>query len=216
MSIMKTIKRIISLISSVAVCAVPLLSASVVNAASSEKGYTYAIYCDVPANSGVMWANLEFVYKDIEEIESHVGNCGGEVTDASGGKRTDGTQSFAACFRADSALISPGNLFTTKLITKHNKKIKDLITNPRTTSFDAKNNFMEENQVTFEFVLVGDVNEDNVVNMADSTEILQYVGNPSTYPIEKLRAADVNFDGIIDSKDSDLIQLYDAGVINCF
>ena len=64
---MKTIKRILSVISTVTVCAVPILSTPIVNAASSDQYDTYAIYCDVPANSGVMWANLEFVYKDIEE-----------------------------------------------------------------------------------------------------------------------------------------------------
>lgn len=44
----------------------------------------------------------------------------------------------------------------------------------------------------------------------------KYVGNPSTYKISNLRAADVNFDGIVDSKDAELIQIYDAGVIDCF
>lgn len=213
---MKTIKRILSVISAVTVCAVPLLSTSVVNAAPSNQYDTYAIYCDVPANSGVMWANLEFVYNNIEEIKSHVGNFGGTISDTSGPVRPNGEQSFAACFRANGALSNPGNLFTTKLITEHGNKIEEIIKGICTTSFDAQRKLITNNQVTYDVVLVGDANGNGVVTIADSTAILQYVGNPSTYEISNLRAADVNFDGIVDSKDAELIQMYDAGVIDCF
>lgn len=209
---MKTIKRILSVISAAAVCVVPLVSSSVVNAASSDQYDTYAIYCDVPVNSGVMWANLEFVYKDMEEIKSYVGDFGGTVSDTSGARRPNGEQSFAACFRANGALAAPGNLFTTKLITENGYTVKEI----RTTSFDAQRKLITNNQVTYDVVLVGDANGNGVVTIADSTAILQYVGNPSTYGISNLRAADVNFDGIVDSKDAELIKMYDAGVIDCF
>lgn len=208
--------RILSVISVATVCAVPILSTSVVNAASLDQYDTYAIYCDVPANSGVMWVNLEFIYKNIEEIKSHVGNFGDTVSDTSGARRPNGEQSFAACFRANGALSYPGNLFTTKLITEHGNKIEDIITEIWTTSFDAKRNLITNNPVTFNVVLVGDANGNGIVTIADATVILQYVGNPSTYGISNLRAADVNFDGIVDSKDAELIQMYDAGVIDCF
>lgn len=209
---MKTIKKILSVISAATICTVPILSSSVVNAAPSGQYDTYAIYCDVPANSGVMWANLEFVYKDMEEIKSHVGDFGGTVSDASGARRPNGEQSFAACFRANGALSAPGNLFTTKLITENGYTVKDIYT----TSFDAKRNLITNNPVTFDVVLVGDANGNGVVTVADATAIRQYVGNPSTYGISNLRAADVNFDGVVDLKDAELIQMYDARVIDCF
>lgn len=213
---MKKIKRILSIISAATLCAVPIFSTSVVNAASSDQYDTYAIYCDVPANSGVMWANLEFVYKDMEEIKSHVGTFGGTVSDTSGARRQNGEHSFAACFRANGALSAPGNLFTTKLITEHGNEIEKIIKEICTTSFDAQRKLITNNQVTYNMVLVGDANGNDVVTIADATAILQYVGNPSTYKISNLRAADVNFDGIVDSKDAELIQMYDAGVIDCF
>lgn len=213
---MKTIKKILSVISVATVCTVPILSTSVANASSLDRYDTYAIYCDVPANSGVMWANLEFVYKDMEEIKSHVGNFGGTVSDTSGARRPNGEQSFAACFRANGALSDPGNLFTTKLITEHGNEIEKIIKEICTTSFDAQRKLITNNPVTYDMVLVGDANGNNVVTIADATAILQYVGNPSIYKISDLRAADVNFDGIVDSKDAELIQMYDAGVIDCF
>lgn len=209
---MKAIKKFLSLISAAAVCTGSLLSSTIVNAASSGQYDTYAIYCDVPANSGVMYANLGFVYKDIEEIKSYVGNCGGTIMDANGAKRPEGEQSFAACFCADRVLVNPGNLFATKLVTENEYILKDI----RTTSFDAKNNLITNNPVTFEIVLVGDVDGDDTVTISDATAILQYVGNPSKYKIDNLRAADVNFDGTVDSKDAEMIQKYDAKVIDCF
>lgn len=212
---MKTIRKILSVISAAAVCTVPILSSSVVNAASSVQYDTYAIYCDVPANSGVMWANLELECNGVKEIESHVGNFGGQVSDSSI-ERIDGKQLFAACFRANGALSAPGNLFTTKLITEHGNDIDKVITRIWTTSFDAQRKLIKNNQVTYDIVLVGDANENGVVTAADAAAILQYVDNPSTNEISNLRAADVNFDGIVDSKDAELIQKYTAGLIKCF
>lgn len=212
MFIMKTIKRILSVISAATVCAVPLLSTSVVNAASSDQYDTYAIYCDVPANSGVMWANLEFEYTDMYEISSHVESFGGDVYDLSGGARPNGERSFAASFRANGALVAPGTLFTTKLIAENGFTVNNI----RTTSFDADRNLITNNPVTFDVVLVGDANNNGVVTMADATAIYQYVGNPSNYGISNLRAADVNFDGTVDSEDAQLIQMYDAGMIYNF
>lgn len=209
---MKTIKRILSVISAATVCAVPLLSTSVVNAASSDQYDTYAIYCDVPANSGVMWANLEFEYTDMYEISSHVESFGGEVYDLSGGARPNGECSFAASFRANGALVAPGTLFTTKLIAENGFTVNNI----RTTSFDADRNLITNNPVTFDVVLVGDANNNGVVTMADATAIYQYVSNPSNYGISNLRAADVNFDGTVDSEDAQLIQMYDAGMIYNF
>lgn len=212
---MKTIKKILSVISVAAVCTVPILSSSVVNAESSVQYDTYAIYCDVPANSGVMWANLELECYDVKEIESHVGNLGGQVSDSII-ERPDGKQFFSACFRANGALSAQGNLFTTKLITEHGKNIKNIITRSWTTSFDAQRKLITDNKVDYVIVLVGDANKDNEVTVADAAAILQYVGNPTTYKIDNLRAADVNFDGVVDSKDAVLIQKYTAGIIECF
>ncbi len=209
---MKTIKRILSVISAATVYAVPLLSASVVNAASSDQYDTYAIYCDVPANSGVMWANLEFEYTDMYDISSHVKSFGGDVYDLSGGARLDGERSFAASFRANGALVAPGTLFTTKLIAENGFTVNNI----RTTSFDADRNLITNNPVTFDVVLVGDANNNGVVTIADATAIYQYIGNPSHYGISNLRAADVNFDGTVDSEDAQLIQMYDAGMIYNF
>ena len=209
---MKTIKRILPVITAATVCAVPLLSTSVVNAASSDQYDTYAIYCDVPANSGVMWANLEFEYTDMYEISSHVESFGGDVYDLSGGTSPNGERSFAASFRANGALVAPGTLFTTKLIAENGFTVNNI----RTTSFDADRNLITNNPVTFDVVLVGDANNNGVVTIADATAIYQYIGNPSHYGISNLRAADVNFDGTVDSEDAQLIQMYDAGMIYNF
>lgn len=145
---MKTIKRILPVISAATVCVVPLLGTSVVNAAS---------------------------------------------------------------FRANGALVAPGTLFTTKLIAENGFTVNNI----RTTSFDAERNLITNNPVTFDVVLVGDANN-GVVTIADATAIYQYVGNPSNYGISNLRAADVNFDGTVDSEDAQLIQMYDAGMIYNF
>ena len=64
--------------------------------------------------------------------------------------------------------------------------------------------------------LVGDVNGDNKITLADSTGILMYIGNPTKNNNIDLIAADVDGNGYIERYDSYLVQAWDAGQVNHF
>ena len=64
--------------------------------------------------------------------------------------------------------------------------------------------------------LVGDVNGDNKITLADSAGILMYIGNPSKNKDIDTIAADVDGNGYIERYDSYLIQAWDAGEVRHF
>lgn len=64
--------------------------------------------------------------------------------------------------------------------------------------------------------MLGDANEDGIVDIADATLVLQNIGNPDKYPlsIQGEKNADVNGSGGVTAKDSLIIQMVDAGLVS--
>lgn len=183
---------------------------------SSGKLNTYIIYCDVEANSGVMWADLEFRFiGNVVHDKVETGNFGGDITGGSG-SRLDETNYFSASFRAFGAIVAPGNMFRATIWTTDELDMqKDTL---RTAAFDANRKYMGLDKYDAITVLVGDVNEDEHITVADATAVLQFLGNPKDYGLSEYgqRAADVNFDGVADKTDVDLIRDYECGAIGRF
>lgn len=61
-------------------------------------------------------------------------------------------------------------------------------------------------------LLMGDVNKDGNISIADVTEIQLYVQRHSGFDSDQIRLADVNGDGTIDNEDTVLLQRYSAGL----
>lgn len=87
-----------------------------------------------------------------------------------------------------------------------------------TSVVDDRGNELKESYVTVIPILMGDVNQDGRVEIADATLILQYLTNKDEYNLTEngLLAADVNFDGSVTAADAHLIQELDAGVRDGF
>lgn len=62
--------------------------------------------------------------------------------------------------------------------------------------------------------LLGDVNDDGIVDAADAVMIQRYDAGIITLTSEQLSVGDVNGDGIVDAADAVKIQRYDAGLID--
>lgn len=215
---MKKIKTILSVFSAAMLCATSFAGITS-NAAGAEtqKLNTYAVYCDVESGSGVMWADVYFHYNsiDMDDMEVAVGYFGGNVTHSTL-ERTDGKTIYSASFKANGAIIAPGVLFKSKFWTTDNMTlVKDTM---RTSAFDATRKFMGNDIVDASFILMGDVNNDKVVDVADETAVIQYLKNPQGYKFtkEEFYAADVNSDGMVNNADVELIRDYNNGVINWF
>lgn len=63
-------------------------------------------------------------------------------------------------------------------------------------------------------VLTGDVNLDNVVNIADATQIQKYLVDLATFDEIQKNLADVNNDGVVSILDSTEIQKYIADIVD--
>ena len=80
--------------------------------------------------------------------------------------------------------------------------------------------------ISHKTILVGDVNGDNKINLADASAIKQYLQNPTNYPLiikkgnisdaSKYYAADVDGNGYVEKYDATLIQYFDSGLVNHF
>ena len=213
---MNKLKKILSAVSAGVLCALPMVNGVAVDAADSfEKLNTYVIYCDVEANSGVMWADLEFKFKgNVEFDKVETGAFGGDIIGGSSPSIGE-TMSFHASFRAPGAIVAPGNMFRATIWTTDALQITN---EPKTAAFDANRKYMGLECFTATHVLVGDANNDKCVDLADAAAIIQYLGNPTKYKLDAYgeRAADVNFDGVVDQADVELLQKYEAGVIDYF
>ncbi len=73
-------------------------------------------------------------------------------------------------------------------------------------------------QGVFEYieVLMGDVNQDGIINANDTLKILQFNNGSVTLTNEQQLAADVNRDGVVDDNDSSIIQNYAVANISSF
>lgn len=215
---MKTLKKILSAVSFLAICIESLTNGVTSNAVDNEKWNTYMIYCTVEANSGIRWADLAFTYTaEVDSMEVEVGDFGGEVTQTNI-RRVTGEMSYSASFHTDgiASIIAPGTLFTVKAWSMEDFESSQ--SEMRTSAFDSSLKFIGLDKFTATTVLVGDANHDGKVEFADATLILQYLTNPTEYKLTDYGAyaADVDFDGIITKKDAELIQKYCSGVIDFF
>ena len=214
---MRKIKTILSVFSATMLCAASFAGITS-NAAGNEKLNTYALYCDVDSGKGVMWADVTFRYNsiDIDDMEVKTGAFGGDVTHSTL-ERTDNTTIYSASFRAGGTIMAPGILFSSKFWTTNTMTLVEG-TKIKTSAFDATRKFIGNNIVNASFVLIGDANNDKVVDMADETAVIQHLGNPDKYGLSKegYYAADINFDGVVNNTDLKLIRDYNNGVINWF
>lgn len=201
-------KKFLASVSAAVMCISPMINTSLVNAARSDQLNTYAVYCDVPANSGVMFADLEIYYNKEGNYfpEATLGDFKGDLS------LFPSTTSCVTSFRSEAPMAACGNLFRVNFWSKSDFGTKSM----RALAFDSKHRYMGDNIITTELVLVGDANQDEHVTIADATLILQYITNPPEYTPKNLRAADVNYDGLVTKEDAHLIQMYDAGAIDRF
>ena len=65
-------------------------------------------------------------------------------------------------------------------------------------------------------LLIGDVNGDGTVNVADATATMKYIVNLEKLGALQIKAADVDSDGAVTVKDATLIKKYCVGIVTEF
>lgn len=210
---MKKFKKILSAVSAAVLCALPMINCAAVNAASeSGRINTYKVYCDISKNSGIKRATLVIDYNDMDIAQSKIkGNLGGTLSD--GYANTPDYEEFGILFESSTVLMDPGTLFASKFTTNYN--FDSCIVEMEANGFDKSLHLIKPSPITVDVVLMGDVNNDGVVNIMDVININRYLMDVENVSIN-LRAADVNDDGIVTKEDSDMVLSYTVQNIEHF
>lgn len=197
-------------VSAASFCIVPSSSAVV-----SGKYNTYGYYFEVPKNTYVKTCNANLSYNPnyYEFIMSRTGSLDGSfiVNDIG---ITDASKKLYIEYSNSSPSANKGYLGFVALKTNYTSAPAFNITLVK----NDHNNNLATSTVKAKRYLMGDVNQDGRVEIADATLILQYLTNPNDYELtsEGMLAADVNFDGSVTAADAHLIQELDAGVRDGF
>lgn len=195
-----------AVISTASLCIVPLASAGV-----SGKYKTYSCYFEAKPNTyiGLCEANTTYNTSNTEFYRNRNGNLGGDFSVINAGSGKISVEYRNSSPTKDSGYLGYVSFKTTSTYPEF--KVTSLIN-------DRGNNLIVNESIEIIPVLIGDANQDGSVTIADSTAILQSLGNPDRYGLSKKGklAADVNFDGVVTNADALLIQQLDAGMINGF
>ena len=216
---MKKFKKILSAVSAAVLCALPMINGVSVNAASNEEGYqnTFVMY-HIVRNPKIAYFDCIINYNPmfIAEPSMKTALCG---TNSFNSIHYTTSHKIQTTY-SGSAFGKEGIAATTKFFGDLSVSIDDIydfISCDNVAIKNANGNSMAKTALDYEIYLLGDVNQDGCVEIADATLILQHLTNPTGYPLKDNGiAADVNLDGVIDEDDALLIQQYDAGVIKHF
>lgn len=216
---MKKFKKILSAVSAGVLCALPMMNGVAANAVRPGQYDTYMVFCDVKANSGAKYCNMIVIHNGEDEAQAMHGNLGNGDMRTYITKRVDGKVSYATQYEANGALAAQGTVFKVKVITEPKEPGKEIpveVNDP--SAFDVNHVFLGKGVATPNIVMIGDVDGNDIVDINDAIIIEQHLANSTKYPIDKkaFRAADVNYDGVVNDEDALLIQYYVAGSISNF
>ena len=215
---MKKIKRVLAAITTVAVSAVSLCSMFTASADTTQLK-TFRIFHEVTANSDIAFFDYTINYSSIVTATPSIKTIlldNGYFTSSNNGK--------VQTTYMGSPIITNGIIATTDFYTPMSVSSIFNEISYNATIRNSNNNNIDPNSITMTSVLMGDVNQDGVVNAEDISALNKYLLSPISFPLSEkgLLAANVKFDfdndgnPIINSIDSALIINYCNGIIEHF
>ena len=212
---MKKFKRVLAAITTAAVSAVSLCSMFTASADTTQLK-TFRIYHEVTANSDIAYFDYSINYTSQVTANPSVKTKlldNGYFTSSNNGK--------VQTTYMGSPIITNGIIATTDFYTPMSVSSIFNEISYNATIRNSNNNNIDPNSITMTSVLMGDVNQDGIVNKADVEALNKYLLNSDDYPLleKELLAANVSFDfdqngnPIIDKIDlSYLIEYTNGGV----
>lgn len=207
---MKKIKKILAVLTTTAVSAISLCSLFTASADSTQLK-TFRIFHNANASSNITYFDYTIIYNSsvtaIPSVKTSLLDSG-YFTSSNNGK--------VQATYLGSAISQSGTVATTDFYTPMNvTSIFGEITYNATIR-NSNNVTIDPNSITMNAVLMGDVNQDGVVNIDDINVLNTYLLDPVGSPMSAngLLAADVSYDGQITSDDSLKIMNYIGGVIS--
>ncbi len=209
---MKKIKKILTAIATTTISAVSLCSMFSVSAETTQLN-TFRIYHNVAANSNISFFDFTINYSSI--ITANPSKKTALLNDGYFSSFNNGK--VVSRYNGN-PIKSSGTIATTDFYAPMSTtKIFNEISYSATISDDKGNN-KDPNSITMNAVLLGDVNQDNIVNNDDAVALNMYLIDSKANPLSEngVLAADVTGDGILNTIDSAVILNYTSGLIDKF
>ena len=212
---MKKFKRVLAAITTATVSAVSLCSMFTASADTTQLK-TFRIYHEVTANSNIAYFDYSINYTSQVTANPSVKTKlldNGYFTSSNNGKVQT---TYMGSPISTNGIIATTDFYTPMSVTSIFNEISY-----NATIRNSNNNNIDPNSITMTSVLMGDVNQDGIVNKADVEALNKYLLNSDDYPLleKELLAANVSFDfdqngnPIIDKIDlSYLIEYTNGGV----
>ena len=215
---MKKFKRVLAAITTVAVSAVSLCSMFTASADTTQLK-TFRIFHEVTANSDIAFFDYTINYSSIVTATPSIKTIlldNGYFTSSNNGK--------VQTTYMGSPIITNGIIATTDFYTPMSVSSIFNEISYNATIRNSNNNNIDPNSITMTSVLMGDVNQDGVVDTTDVRELNKYLMSNIEFPLSEkaILAANVindyDNDGNpkIESKDAFAITKYCLGVIEHF
>ena len=215
---MKKFKRVLAAITTVAVSAVSFCSMFTTSADTTQLK-TFRIYHEVTANSNIAYFDYSINYTSQVTANPSVKTKlldNGYFTSSNNGKVQT---TYMGSPISTNGIIATTDFYTPMSVSSIFNEISY-----NATIRNSNNNNIDPNSITMTAVLMGDVNQDGVVDTTDASDLNKYLLNKIAYPLSEkgILAANVvndyDNDGnpIIDTKDVIAITSYCNGIIEHF
>ncbi len=221
---MKKSKKIIAAMSA-ATMALTSLAITPFSASAATKNYydTYRIYVDLAPTSGMQQSYIVITHRrDIVSLDREVhGNVAGNIRNY--GSAGDTWANAVHYFDAASDVTDGGTLYRQNFCTNYDitnfntiEDLNEIIHININETKNASGNIITPNPVTVSAVLVGDINNDKVVNWLDVTALNNHLSGKTVLTKNPLRSADTNNDGYVNNADLSMLIDYASGNIQNF
>ena len=167
----------------------------------------------VTPNSGL--TSFRTSVKHNKQIDSYYSMVHGSVLGSSSGlthsftyDSNDLNQRYDFIQYNGAAIMGSGIVYTYRYTSRLNQNIADFSSLIETDS--------NASALSFEVVVIGDLNDDGYVTQDDQTILLQYISGSYSLSSTQRIAADVNFNSSVNLSDAVCLAQYIAGTINTF
>lgn len=195
------------------------------SASAATKNYydTYRLYVDLDSASGMQQSYVVITHRrGLFNLDLVVnGNVAGNIRTY--GSAGDTWANAVHYFDATADVTDGGTLYRQNFCTNYDitnfntiEDLEEIIYISTNETKNASGNIITPNPVTVSAVLVGDINNDKVVNWLDVTALNNHLSGKAVLTKNPLRSADINNDGYVNNADLSMLIDYASGNIQNF